>query len=177
MSKSLGNCIYVKDLADKVEGMILRSLILFSPYRSMIMYSEELANQYKKEYEKWQRAYKQALYELQYQHISSNEISNENIEEFKEYMNQDFNVQNVLMLINQIIKDINTTLRSKAFNDLAIKVNTLKVILDVLGIDLFVKPMNDEELEIYSKWMEARLNKDFASADIYRSKLVELKIV
>lgn len=177
MSKSLGNVIYVKDLADKVEGMILRSLILFSPYRSMIMYSEELVNQYKKEYEKWQRAYKQALYELQYQHILSDALSDKDIEEFKEYMNQDFNVQNVLMLINQIIKDINTTLRSKEYDTLALKVNTLRTILDVLGIDLFVDPMNDEQLEIYTKWMEARLNKDFASADIYRAKLVEQKIV
>ena len=177
MSKSLGNCIYVKDLKDKVEGMILRSIILFSPYRSMIMYSEELASQYRKEYEKWQRAYKQAVYELQYQHIDADALCEADILEFKEYMNQDFNVQNVLMLINKIIKDINTTLRGKEYNELAIKVNTLKTILDVLGIDLFVNKMTDEELDIYSKWMEARLNKDFASADIYRAKLVELKLI
>ena len=36
MSKSLGNCIYVKDLNSSKDGMILRSLILFSPYRSII---------------------------------------------------------------------------------------------------------------------------------------------
>lgn len=177
MSKSLGNCIYVKDLNTKKDGMILRSLILFSPYRSMIMYGEELVAQYTKEYEKWARAYKQALYELQYQNIELTNVDNNDIELFKEYMNQDFNVQNVLMLINQIIKDINTSLRAKNYELLATKVNTLKVILDVLGIDLFVNKMNEEELDVYKKWMEARLNKDFQTADIYRNKLVEWKIL
>ena len=177
MSKSLGNCIYVKDLNDNKEGMILRSLILFSPYRSMIMYGEELVSQYTKEYEKWVRAYKQALYELQYQNNTNDSICDNDIEMFKEYMNQDFNVQNVLMLINQIIKDVNTSLRAKNFDLLATKVNTLKVILDVLGIDLFVNKMNEEELEVYKKWIEARLAKDFQSADIYRNKLVEWKVL
>jgi cysteinyl-tRNA synthetase len=177
MSKSLGNCIYVKDLNDNKDGMILRSLILFSPYRSMIMYGEELVSQYTKEYEKWVRAYKQALYELQYQNIELTNVDNNDIELFKEYMNQDFNVQNVLMLINQIIKDINTSLRAKNYELLAVKLNTLNLILDVLGIDLFVNKMNEEELSVYKKWMEARLNKDFQTADIHRNKLVEWKIL
>ena len=177
MSKSLGNCIYVKDLNDNKDGMILRCLILFSPYRSMIMYGEELVSQYTKEYEKWVRAYKQALYELQYQDINNQSTDSSDIEKFKEFMDQDFNVQNVLMLINQIIKDINTSLRAKNYDLLAIKVNTLKMILDVLGINLFVNKMNKEELEVYKKWMEARLNKDFQTADIYRNKLVEWKVL
>lgn len=177
MSKSLGNCIYVKDLNDNKEGMILRALILFSPYRSMIMYGEDLVSQYTKEYEKWVRAYKQALYELQYQNNTNDSIDTNDIEMFKEYMNQDFNVQNVLMLINQIIKDVNTSLRAKNFDLLATKVNTLKVILDVLGINLFVEKMNEEQLEVYNKWMEARLAKDFQTADIHRNKLVEWKVL
>ena len=177
MSKSLGNCIYVKDLNSNKEGMILRSLILFSPYRSMIMYGEELVAQYTKEYEKWIRAYKQALYELQYQGIELTNTDEKDIEMFKEYMNQDFNVQNVLMLINQIIKDVNTSLRAKNYELLATKVNTLKVILDVLGIDLFVEKMNEEQLSVYRKWMEARLNKDFQAADTYRNQLVEWKVL
>ena len=177
MSKSLGNCIYVKDLNNTKEGMILRSLILFSPYRSIISFSEELKSQYEKEYEKWQRTYKQALYECQYRNIELTNISYDDIEKFKEYMNQDFNVQNVLTLITSLVKDINTSLRSKNYELLAIKLKTFKEILDVLGIDLFIKPLTNEELDIYSKWNEARINKDFETADIYRNKLVEWNIL
>lgn len=177
MSKSLGNCIYVKDLKNTKEGMILRSLILFSPYRSIISFSEELKNQYEKEYEKWQRTYKQALYECQYRNIELTNSSKEDIEKFKEYMNQDFNVQNVLTLITTLVKDINTSLRSKSYEVLALKLKTFKEILDVLGIDLFINPLTNEELEVYSKWNEARINKDFETADIYRNKLVEWNIL
>lgn len=177
MSKSLGNCIYVKDLKTIKDGMVLRCLILFSPYRSIITYTEELKNQYEKEYDKWQRAYKQALYECQYRNISLVNDSKEDIEKFKEYMNQDFNVQNVLTLLTTLVKDINTSLRSKNYDVLALKLTTFKEILDVLGINLFVNPLNEEELDVYSKWNEARINKNYNDADFYRNKLVEWNIL
>lgn len=177
MSKSLGNCLYVKDLSSTKEGMILRSIILFSPYRSIISFTEELKAQYEKEYDKWQRAYKQALYELQYQNVDNNNLNDAYIESFKEYMNQDFNVQNVLTLINNIVKEINTSLRSKDYEVLAKAMNSLKTILDVLGIDLFVNKMDDEQLDVYKKWNDARKNKDFEAADLYRNMLSKWNII
>ena len=177
MSKSLGNVIYVKDLNNTVEGMILRCLIVFAPYRSIIPYSKDLRDQYQKEYDKWVRAYKQALYTLQYENKLTNDVDSADIEEFKKQMDDDFNVQNVLTLINSIVKSMNTLLRSKEYDALAVKASTLKAILDVLGINLFVEKMNDECLENYKKWQEARLNKDFESADIYRNKLIEAGIL
>ena len=177
MSKSLGNVIYVKDLNNSVEGMIMRCLIVFAPYRSIIAYSKDLKDQYQKEYDKWQRAYKQALYTLQYENKLTNDVDSNDIEEFKKQMDDDFNVQNVLTLINTIVKAMNTSLRAKDYNTLAIKLNTLKTILDVLGINLFVEKMNDENLDNYKKWQEARANKDFELADVYRNKLIEAGIL
>ena len=80
-------------------------------------------------------------------------------------------------LPGHIVKEINTNLRAKNYDETAIKLNTFKTIFDVLGINLFVEKMNDEQLEAYSKWMEARNNKDFATADIYRNKLIEWNIL
>ena len=177
MSKSIGNVIYVKDLNTTKDAMILRTLIVLSPYRNIIPYSQELLDQYKKEYEKWQRAYKQSLYELQYQNVNVCDNDEKYIESFKEYMNQDFNVQNVLTLINEIVKEINVTLRGKDYNRNAICLNTLKTILDVLGINLFVEKLKDEELELYKKYNDARKIKDFETADLYRKKLIELNIL
>ena len=177
MSKSLGNVIYVKDLNTDKDAMVLRTLIVLSPYRNIIPYSQELLDQYKKEYEKWQRAYKQSLYELQYRGIDVKENVGEYIESFKEYMNQDLNVQNVLTLINEIVKEINVTLRNKDFEKNARCLNTLKTILDVLGINLFVEKLKDEELDLYKKYNEARAVKDFEKADLYRKKLIELNIL
>ena len=177
MSKSLGNVILVKDLETPYNGMIMRMVILFSPYRANVNYTEELYNQYKTEYDKWIRAYKQALYELQYQNALSNELDSSDIESFKEYMNDDLNVQNVLTLLDNIAKQINVSLRAKDYNTSSVKLNTFKKILDVLGIDLFIPLMNEEELDCYKKWQEARKEKDFEKADIYRGKLVEWKII
>lgn len=177
MSKSLGNVIYVKDIDNTHDGMVLRCLILFSPYRSMIPYSMDLFNQYSKEYDKWVRAYKQCLFELQYQNKLTDLVDDNDIEEFKKYMNDDFNVQNVLTLINNIVKAMNTSLRAKDYDLLAKKLHTLEVILDVLHINLFVNKMTEEELEVYKEWQEARINKDFAKADIARGKLVEWKLI
>ena len=177
MSKSLGNVILVKDLKDSTEGMILRSLILFSPYRNNIEYDEDLRNLYAKEYDKWQRAYKQSLYQLQALDKLSNDVVKEDIDEFKLQMDDDFNVQNVLTLINSIVKDINTLLRSKDYDKLAVKVNTFKTILDVLGINLFVELLDDDSLNDYKNWNEARINKDFEKADMYRQKLIEKGLI
>ena len=177
MSKSLGNVIYVKDIDNTHDGMVLRCLILFSPYRQMIPYSMDLFNQYAKEYDKWVRAYKQCLFELQYKGLLSDSVDSSDIDEFKKYMDDDFNVQNVLTLINNIVKAMNTSLRAKDFDTLALKLHTLEVILDVLHINLFVDKMTEEELTVYKEWQEARLNKDFEKADIARAKLVEWKLV
>lgn len=177
MSKSLGNVIYVKDIDNTHDGMVLRCLILFSPYRQMIPYSMDLFNQYAKEYDKWVRAYKQCLFELQYKGLLKDEVDPSLIDEFKKYMDDDFNVQNVLTLINNIVKAMNTSLRAKDYDTLALKLHTLEVILDVLHINLFVDKMTEEELAVYKQWQEARLNKDFEKADIARAKLVEWKLV
>ena len=177
MSKSLGNVIYVKDIDNTHDGMVLRCLILFSPYRQMIPYSMDLFNQYAKEYDKWVRAYKQCLFELQYKGLLKDEVDPSLIDEFKKYMDDDFNVQNVLTLINNIVKAMNTSLRAKDYDTLALKLHTLEVILDVLHINLFVDKMTEEELAVYKEWQEARLNKDFEKADIARAKLVEWKLV
>ena len=177
MSKSLGNVLFVKDLATNYNGMIMRMLILFSPYRVNIAYSEELFNQYKAEYDKWIRAYKQALYELQYQNALNKEFDQDDINQFKEFMDDDLNVQNVLTLIGNIVKQMNVSIRGKDYTTLAKKLNSFKMILDVLGINLFVDLMNDEQLECYKNWQAARANKDFEKADIYRGKLIEWKII
>lgn len=177
MSKSLGNVIYVKDIDNTHDGMVLRCLILFSPYRQMIPYSMDLFNQYAKEYDKWVRAYKQCLFELQYKGLLKDEVDPSLIDEFKKYMDDDFNVQNVLTLINNIVKVMNTSLRAKDYDTLALKLHTLEVILDVLHINLFVDKMTEEQLSVYKEWQEARLNKDFEKADIARAKLVEWKLV
>lgn len=177
MSKSKGNVIYVKDLENTITGMILRMVLLFTPYRNNFSYTQEIFEQYEKIFEKWQRAYKQGLYDLEVRGIESLSLNEAWLHEFEEYMNQDFNVQNVMMLLEKIVKELNTDLRSKNLERIPLEVNTMRKILEILGIDLFVSPMTKEQLEVYKKWNQARSDKDFTSADFYRKQLADWGIL
>ena len=173
MSKSLHNVIYVKDLENNKKGMIMRMVLIFTPYRNNFSYSQEIFDQYEKVFDKWQRAYRQGLYELQLsERLNQQELDLEAMKVFEEYMNQDFNVQNVMMLIEKLVKDLNVSVRSKAFEGLEKTWNTLHKILSILGIQMYVTPMKNDQLEVYRNWNEARKNKDFEAADIYRQQLV-----
>lgn len=177
MSKSLHNVILVKDLANTRNGMIMRMILLFTPYRNNFSYSEQVFASFEKTFDKWQRAYKQGLYELQLASNQNNELDLKDIQSFKEYMNQDLNVQNVMMLIEAIVKELNVAVRAKDIEAIALKWNSLNKILEIMRISLFVDKMTELQLETYKSWLMARADKDFAKADIYRERLVEWNII
>jgi len=177
MSKSLGNVILVKDLDNNKNGMVMRMVLVFTPYRNNLPYSKDVFAQYEKTYDKWQRAYKQGLYELQLNDVKDLALDEDDILMFKNHMDQDLNVQNVMTLIEQIVKDLNMAIRSKNIDVVGKKWTTLDTILKVMGINMFVQKMNDEQLGVYKDWINARNQKDFNAADIARAKLIEWKIV
>ena len=174
MSKSEGRTIWVKDLIKEYPYQAFRLFILSSHYRQPINYTDEIMNQYNKEWEKISKAYKQAYVSLVMAGNDNTELS-EDIKEFESYMDDDFNTPNVLMLINNIIKKINTKVRSK--EDFSSDFNTLSAILNVLGTEAKLPLIDQEIKDVYNKWNEARINKDFASADIYRNILIEKGII
>lgn len=173
MSKSLGNCIYVKDIENPEEFMILRLLIIASPYRSAINYNEELVAYFSAEYEKIKRAYRQAMLYVDYNNISSTNLDDNDILEFKEAMDQDFNTPNVLTLIDRLVKELNNFVRQKNDEKLIAKLNTLKTILGIWGIKVPYDALNEETKELYTSWIKARNEKDFENSDRLRGCLVE----
>jgi len=46
-----------------------------------------------------------------------------------------------------------------------------------LGLKYDMVKFSDEEIELYNNWMDARGNKDFEKADMYRNKLIEKNIL
>ncbi len=175
MSKSLGNTILVKDLTDE-EARIMRMLLLFSPYRNIIEYSDELFKQYEKEYQKWQRAIKQANLIIASKNINE-EASSEDIEKFISYMNQDLNVQNVMTLLQEILKTINTSIRGNDYVLLAKKTKAFMTILNVFAINLNLPVIDEEVINYYNRWQEARVNKDYEVADECRNYLAARSVI
>ena len=52
----------------------------------------------------------------------------------------------------------------------------LKELLWVLGIEVEVKPLTDDEKKLISDWNEAKRNKDFVKADELRKQISDRKI-
>lgn len=177
MSKSLGNVILVNDFKTQEDLMSLRLLIVTQPYRNSISYDEELFNQYKKEYDKFTRAYKNAMLALDYSNYKSNEVIKEDKEAFINYMNQDLNCQNVMSLASSLLKELNSATRAGNLDVIAKKANMIKQIMDVFGVMMPYTPLNDETRKIYNEWVQAKSVKNFEEADKLRAVLTEAGVI
>ena len=88
-------------------------------------------------------------------------------------MSNDFNTPNAITTIFKLTKVMNTLIRAKdtSLDTLFEYLNALYNMLWVLGINYDVKALTDEEKELVNKWNEAKANKDFTQADIYRNEI------
>lgn len=175
MSKSLGNTVVVDELGEK--ALPYRLFISMQNYRNQVNFTDELFESYIKDYEKIKRAYLQTCLALDLNNIISEEKDEKVISEFVEYMNDDFNTPNVYTLILQLVKDMNVLIRSKDYSNLAVKFNTLSEILDVFGLAFEYHKLSEDDRNVYNLWQEARMNKDFEKADLYRAVLTERGIL
>ena len=171
MSKSLGNVVWVKELLKEYHPNAFRMLILNTNYRQPINYTVDLMNQFKAEYEKLERSYRQAFVYLDINDLFNDLVDNDVMKLFEQYMDDDFNTANVSTIISDLLKKMNVALRNKN-EELQVLFNTLKVILDCLGIDIPLKRFSKEDKDVYFEWENARKNKDFGKADELRGILV-----
>jgi cysteinyl-tRNA synthetase len=166
MSKSLGNVILVKDL-DVSLLPAFRMLTLAHHYRQSIAYTEALLEEYKGIYFSILSKVKLVSLQLSYEGIHIENQAHVD-KEFLEILSKDFDTPNAITKIYDIVKQMN-----KADNliDKAHLLNTFKSYVDILGI-VFPINVSDEEVTIYTEWLEARRLKSFALADELRLKLV-----
>jgi cysteinyl-tRNA synthetase len=169
MSKSLGNIVLVKDLIEVVDPLAFRLLMINHHYRQPIHYSDDLMTQFEKEYDKIKRTLKKAFLTLSLEKVSQTEINVNYINQFKQHMNDDLNIPNVMSLVYEMIKELN---KEKEVLQLSSVFYTLKIILDILGImpRFYIE---DQTLILYRNWADARENKDYDRADSLRKQLVK----
>ena len=169
MSKSLGNIILVKDLIEVVDPLAFRLLMINHHYRQPIHYSDDLMTQFEKEYDKIKRTLKKAFLTLSLEKVSQTEINVNYLNQFKQHMDDDLNIPNVMSLVYEMIKELN---KEKEVRQLSSVFYTLKIILDILGImpRFYIE---DQTLILYRNWADARENKDYDRADSLRKQLVK----
>ncbi len=174
MSKSLGNIKNAKDVISELGPRLVRFFMLSVNYRKEISFNDEAIMTSKKELEKIDNSLKQAYIMLQKNNYSINEEFNEELyQKFIEAMNDDLNTPNAYMVIYEVVKQLNQSLRQKEkdFAAIATLVLSIEKMLDVLGILQGRLVLSSEDLELYQKWETAKVNKDFEAADKYRNEL------
>jgi len=176
MSKSLGNVAWAKDVIANVGSNVVRWFLLSVRYRDTLNYNETTVETAKTELSKIQTSWTQAQVKIKFNDIPlHDEYNQEMYDKFMQAMEDDMNTPNAYAEIFEVTKQINQKVRANPVDGkvLVELVNTLDKMLDVLGIMFKEVNVSDEDKENFRLWNEAKANKDFEKADVYRNRLIE----
>lgn len=189
MSKSLHNFVTVHDILKEVDPQVLRFFMASVQYRRQINYSAENLAQAATILDR----FKNTLTNINYR-LADDTASEESAElaqaimatneKFEQAMDDDFNVQNALTAIYDLLPVVNANANAARADKQGLQKFKEKLAswLLVFGVDtnkLCVKNAgsNDDEIDaLVKKRDEARANKDWATSDQIRDQLKEMGI-
>ena len=174
MSKSLGNFILAKDFIKKYDSNVVRIAMFKTHYRLPINFNDELFEESKNINEKIRNVLKQANLVINVDGLNIDR--NVRDSELENIMDDDFNTPNTITYLLELVKNLNSEIRNKG-NNISDITSKILVICDVLGLKYNMPKFSDEDIELYNNWMDARNNKAFEKADMYRNKLIEKNIL
>ncbi|WP_125714453.1 cysteine--tRNA ligase [Companilactobacillus kedongensis] len=183
MSKSLGNFVTVHDLVTKVDPQVLRFFLSSTHYRRPLEYSQSNLQKAADNLEKIKTAYNNLQFRLDDASGAADDIKSKVAvisDKFKEAMNDDFNVQNGLTEIFELVSLANNYSAQDEIN-----ADSAQAILDemaLLGGILGIKfdeqqDLSDEIQKMVNRRDQARADKDFATSDQLRDKLKEMGVI
>jgi cysteinyl-tRNA synthetase len=171
MSKSLGNIILVKDLANEYHGEVIRLALMSSHYRQGLDWNEKIIHQSKKLLDKLYKI----LLDLKLEDLV--EIQNDS---WIDPLMDDLNTPGFIANVNVLVKSYLSASKEKK----GILKSKLVLLGNLLGIlqedpyswfesDKLDKNINEEEIEaLIVERNEAKTNKDFEKADVIRAELM-----
>lgn len=179
MSKSLGNVIYAIDVINNFGGNVARLVILSTHYRLPVSFTDDTIKASQQEVNKLETVYRQLALKLQTSEVDLSKGEAKYIEPFLNALSDDLNTSNALSELYQVVKEANMTLRTKDvdLNKLNDIFKTLTDMFYVLGLNITYVTLNDEDKALYNEYIQSKANKDFATSDIIRAKLIEKKIL
>jgi cysteinyl-tRNA synthetase len=182
MSKSLGNFFILRDVLNRYRAEEIRYFIVSSHYRSPLNYSE---GQLDNARSALQRLYA-ALLDTKPAALPQD---NDYQKRFEEALDDDFNTANAVAVLFDLVREINRSKREQQErrHELASLLRHLGGVLGLLQADAeeFLKSrtgqsegLSDTAIEdLISARLQARADKDWASADRIRDELSEAGIV
>ena len=189
MSKSLHNFVTVHDILKEVDPQVLRFFMASVQYRRQINYSEENLKQAATILDRFKNTLTNINYRLEDDTASEAapdlaKSIEETEQKFVTAMDDDFNVQNALTAIYDLLPAVNANANSEKADKetLTLFEKKLAAWLLVFGVDTEKlcaqnAGSNDDEIEeLVKKRDKARANKDWATSDKLRDQLKEMGI-
>ena len=190
MSKSLHNFVTVHEIIKEVDPQVLRFFMASVQYRRQINYSEENLKQAQTILQR----FKNTLINLNYRlKEDTSNVEDANLREilakteadFVTAMDDDFNVQNALTAIYDLLPVLNANIAAESVDKEALtKAQALLTEwLGIFGIDTaeLIKQNetqgDDEIVALVEQRDEARKNKDWAKSDQLRDQLKEMGVI
>ena len=180
MSKSLGNFKTVREIADAYGYEVIRYFLISSHYRSPINYNLDIIEQCKSALDRLYTCRESLDFALKNAEDIEDDTElinqlNSRREQFITAMDDDLNTADGISAVFELVKDINTKILDKAVskNVCETAAKLFDELCDVLGI-LYNRQSNDlddEIEELIAQRQEARVNKDWATADKIRDDL------
>ena len=179
MSKSLDNFITIKDALKNYPSEVVRFFLISSHYRSPMNYSIDGLVEAQASLDRLYTALKGC--ELTFD-TEENEFS----VQYREMMEDDFNVPGALAVFFDMAKSINLYKESNKTDQANKLASSLISLAEPLGIlqqdpELYLKagvPLSEDKIDALIKERElARTNKDFKRSDQIRDELVNMNIV
>lgn len=179
MSKSLGNVMLAKDVIAQLGSAVVRWMMMSVDYRSPLNITDDVVETAKTEVNKALSALRQVEIKVQLSDLEIKDMDHTPFyEAFLEAMQDDLNTPNAMMRIFDVVKAININLRARELKDeIFAQYHDLKAMLDVLGIEHNYFNVGNELKEVYKKWNQAKVDKDFVLADEYRKVLMEANVL
>ena len=178
MSKSLGNIILVKDLAESFDGEVIRLALLSSHYRQGLDWNEQIAHQSKKLLDK--------LYKI-YLELSDVKIDlNQSLpDEVRDSLFDDLNTPSAIAYLNKIVKDYKNIKddQKSSFKSKLLLTSSLLGILQSdpsnwLKLDNDLSGIDSKKVEkLIAERMIAKEVKDFEKADQIRDELDAMGVI
>ena len=190
MSKSLHNFVTVHDIIKEIDPQVLRFFMASVHYRRQINYSTENLEQAAKILERFKNTLNNLDFRLNDQIASkiSNAVRKALIQTKKKFiaaMDDDFNVQNALTAVYDLLPIVNANLNDENVDKAALTdfKQSLTGWLEIFGIDVTKLVANnagqdDQEIEaLVQARDEARKAKDWAKSDQIRDELKAMGVI
>ncbi len=187
MSKSLGNFLTVRDIAEKYGYGVIRFFLLSAHYRSPINFSDEIINSSKAALDRLKNCRDNIEFLLSHADGELTDDEKASLEKCKsseakyfEALDDDFNTADAIAALFDIAREINTVSNgaSKEYLRQAGEIyNRLAGILNLWAGDAKEDSLDAEIDSLILQRQEARKAKDFATADAIRDKLKAMNIV